>query len=410
MAVRSFYLDIVQWALNDPGRWALWAAPSPVTAADTAGVKKQHRRQQAEMRQRTRTLAPLLPALIATAERRHHDARCLHDTAQSAAVGQRFDVAGIGYERIARWSHYSDGDRRPAVRRLPDDAIVQTFQREDETFWAWAIVEVLRHTGIRSEELLELTHLSIRRYTQPDGEVIPLMQVAPSKTDAERVLPVAPELASVLARVITRISDRDGVVPLVARYDGPERRWLPAQPHLFQRRFGGKPAVINPDCPPQPAHRARRRRRSHRRRRATGALHPARLPPHLRHRGGQRRPPRAHRPAAARSPRLEHHERLPQPSTHNRSSTTTGPSSTADVNGDPTRSTGPQPPTSGPNSNNTSSCDASRSARATAPTARLASMNTPASAARCCASTPPAGHDSKNCMTTSPNGSTKPVT
>ena len=198
------------------------------------------------MRQRTRTLAPLLPALVATAERRHDDALCLHATAQSAAVGQRFDVAGVRYARIARWSHYSDGDCRPAVRRLHDDAIIQTFQREDETFWSWAIVEVLRHTGIRSEELLELTHLSIRRYTQPDGEVMPQLHVAPSKTDAERVLPVSPELASVLAHIITRISDCDGVVPLVARYDGPERRWLPAQPHLFQRRFGGKPAVINP--------------------------------------------------------------------------------------------------------------------------------------------------------------------
>ena len=250
MAVRSFYLDIAHWALNDPGRWTLWAAPSPVTAADTAGVKKQHRRQQAEMRQRTRTLAPLLPALIATAERRHHDARCLHDTAQSAAVGQRFDVAGIGYERIARWSHYSDGDRRPAVRRLPDDAIVQTFQREDETFWAWAIVEVLRHTGIRSEELLELTHLSIRRYTQPDGEVIPLMQVAPSKTDAERVLPVAPELASVLARVITRITRPRRRRPARRPLRRPTNvARLRRMPHLFQRRFGGTAGRHQPDGP-----------------------------------------------------------------------------------------------------------------------------------------------------------------
>lgn len=27
MAVRSFYLDIAQWSLGDPGRWSRWAAP-----------------------------------------------------------------------------------------------------------------------------------------------------------------------------------------------------------------------------------------------------------------------------------------------------------------------------------------------------------------------------------------------
>ncbi len=26
-AVRAFYLDIAQWAMEDPGRWGPWAAP-----------------------------------------------------------------------------------------------------------------------------------------------------------------------------------------------------------------------------------------------------------------------------------------------------------------------------------------------------------------------------------------------
>jgi hypothetical protein len=33
----------------------------------------------------------------------------------------------------------------------------------ERAFWDWAVVEVLRLTGIRHEELLELTHLSVRR-------------------------------------------------------------------------------------------------------------------------------------------------------------------------------------------------------------------------------------------------------
>jgi len=34
---------------------------------------------------------------------------------------------------------------------------------EDNAFWTWAAVEVLRRTGARIEELLELTHLSLRQ-------------------------------------------------------------------------------------------------------------------------------------------------------------------------------------------------------------------------------------------------------
>jgi len=60
---------------------------------------------------------------------------------------------------------------------------------EQAALWSWATVEVLRHTGIRIEEMLELTHHSFIAYTLPTtGEVVPMLQVAPSKTDAERLL------------------------------------------------------------------------------------------------------------------------------------------------------------------------------------------------------------------------------
>src|SRR5215213_546828 len=34
LAVRSFYLDLRQWSLEDPARWAPWAAPCPIREAD----------------------------------------------------------------------------------------------------------------------------------------------------------------------------------------------------------------------------------------------------------------------------------------------------------------------------------------------------------------------------------------
>ncbi|GAA2873729.1 hypothetical protein GCM10010517_34300 [Streptosporangium fragile] len=56
----------------------------------------------------------------------------------------------------------------------------------------------LRHTGIRIEELLELTHLALVTYRLPDtGEVVPLLRIVPSKQDSERIRLVPPEPALV---------------------------------------------------------------------------------------------------------------------------------------------------------------------------------------------------------------------
>ncbi len=111
---------------------------------------------------------------------------------------------------------------------------------EDRAFWTWAAIETLRHTGIRVEELSELSHHSLVQYTPPtSNELIPLLQIAPSKTDTERLLVISPELADVLAAVIHRIREPSGAVATVASYDPHERVWNPPMPLLFQRRFGG---------------------------------------------------------------------------------------------------------------------------------------------------------------------------
>jgi integrase len=100
-------------------------------------------------------------------------------------------------------------------------------------------VEVLRHTGIRIEEMLELTHHSFVAYTLPTtGEVVPMLQVAPSKTDAERLLLVSPELAEVLTAIIFRVRAGHAALPLVSSYDVFEQTWSPPMPFLLKRRFG----------------------------------------------------------------------------------------------------------------------------------------------------------------------------
>ena len=77
-------------------------------------------------------------------------------------------------------------------------------------------MEVLRSTGIRIEELLEITHHSLVQYRLPTtGELVPLLQIAPSKTDTERLLLVSPELADVLSAIIRRVRDSTGKVPCI---------------------------------------------------------------------------------------------------------------------------------------------------------------------------------------------------
>lgn len=243
MAVRAFYADLSHWALEEPARWAHWVAPNPIRSQDTRGMMKQRTRSQARMHQRTRELAPQLPVLVEAAETsRRHAVQVLH-AADAAAPGEWFEVAGARLRRsVLATDPAKGGTGRPGVVYAddPDGGPRRNLTlAEDSAFWTWAIVEVLRHTGVRIEELLELTHRGFVAYTLPGtGEVVPLLQIVPSKTDRERLLVVSPELAEVLTAVIARGRGDHEHLPLVSRYDGTERLHSPPLPFLFQRPWG----------------------------------------------------------------------------------------------------------------------------------------------------------------------------
>jgi len=100
-------------------------------------------------------------------------------------------------------------------------------------------VEVLRATGVRIEELLEISHHSRVQYRLPaTGELVPLLQITPSKTDAERLLLISPELAEVLSTIIRRVRTDTGAIPTISAYDRTECVWLAPSPWFFQRRIG----------------------------------------------------------------------------------------------------------------------------------------------------------------------------
>ena len=183
---------------------------------------------------RTRERLPVLPVLARSAAEHRACAAEMLQAALAVPPGGTFTAAGHAFTRIATskpgvkiWAAGADGARRDLI------------WEEDHAFWTWAIIEVLRASGVRIEELLELTHHSLVQYRLPStGELVPLLQIAPSKTDAERLLVVSPDLADVLHAVITRLAGPGGKIPLTARYDGHEHVWQPPAPLLFQRRGG----------------------------------------------------------------------------------------------------------------------------------------------------------------------------
>ena len=184
-AVRAFYLDLAEWADDDPARWGSWAVRCPVSASD-ASHKKARLHRKSRMDTRTRERLPVLPTLLAwVAGERTRTAERL-TAAEQTRPGKLFTTVGTTLRRAVLktqttgrvWAEDPDTGQRRDL----------SFE-EHRGFWTWAMVEVLRHTGIRIEELTELTHHSLIQYRLPStGELIPLLQITPSKTDAERLL------------------------------------------------------------------------------------------------------------------------------------------------------------------------------------------------------------------------------
>jgi len=267
IAVRSLYLDLHSWALQDPARWGRWAAPCPIPPGTTRGYMVHRRRMAERIADRTRSRQPMLDLLVEhVRSQRERWTAILAAARKVADLQDIFIVDGVSYRRLLttrdtptrRYPQKGPRARRGAAEEAPPPTstvrvqevhggpIVDAEAAESHSFWTWAIVEVLRLTGLRHEELLELTHLSLRQYHRPNGELVPLLVVAPSKTDRERVIPMSPELLHVTAAILRRHHERSGAVPLVRRWDPLERQHSDLLPFLFQPGRSALPGVLSP--------------------------------------------------------------------------------------------------------------------------------------------------------------------
>ena len=356
--------------------WAPWVAPCPIPGNALRGLTVHKRRTKERMDDRTRLRQPLLPTLVAHLEDRYHHLRVLLQQASPLAAGEVFILEDLSYRRS--WSPADDkrqrrgGDANVRVRDLTSEKDVNVTTAEELAFWEWAAVEALRHSGIRIEELLELTHLSIRQYRRPNGEVTALLVIAPSKTDRERVIPMSAELFAVIAAIIRRHLPQGRTIPLLPALRPPRAR------DGASRCRSCSSAQLGTDSrglshPPPSGHAARRcgDLAGDHPEFSTAELHPARLPEDLRHRAGQQRAAHPHRRRPARAP-----EPCKRPAVTSRSSTKTSyaitrHSSTGGASRARPMSTGRPPTPSGPSSRNTSTSARSNSAPAAAPTAPL---------------------------------------
>jgi hypothetical protein len=91
--VRAFYLDIAQWAAEDPARWGPWAARCPIKPADVQDRKAQAARKS-RMDQRTRERLPVVDMVATSLDQARSEAAETLAAARKAAPGEEFTAAG----------------------------------------------------------------------------------------------------------------------------------------------------------------------------------------------------------------------------------------------------------------------------------------------------------------------------
>ncbi len=79
-------MDLQSWALDEPERWARWAAPCPIPPSDLRGFGRRRRGIKERMVDRVRQRQPLLSTLVAHVEEHYTGLRDLLAAARAAPL------------------------------------------------------------------------------------------------------------------------------------------------------------------------------------------------------------------------------------------------------------------------------------------------------------------------------------
>ena len=144
---------------DDPDRQAVADQFLLVARQHLDGLTQALRRRSAAQepsQQPVTSRAPRIPSPyfgsdVETTDRWRRESQELLAAGQQHPPGQPFTVAGRTFSRVDR-PHALAGNIRA---RDPDTGELLPLNRaEKHAFWAWAVIEVLRHTGIRVENCL----------------------------------------------------------------------------------------------------------------------------------------------------------------------------------------------------------------------------------------------------------------
>ena len=232
-AVRAFYLDLAEWADDDPARWGPWAVRCPVSASD-ASHKKARSHRKSRMDTRTRERLPVLPTLVAwVAAERARTAELLA-AAEQTRPGEVFTAAGTTLRRAVLktqttgrvWAEHPDTGAapRPQLRRTP------------------RVLDLGRGRGVAPHRN---PHRGTDRTVTPQPHPIPAADhrgtdpAAADRPVQDRRRAASGDFTGAGGRVVDHRRPhprRSARRPLVVSYDKNERVYNPPMPLLFQWR------------------------------------------------------------------------------------------------------------------------------------------------------------------------------
>ena len=235
--VRAFYLDLAQWARRRPGRWGPGWRPARSAARRSTGARTSGTARRA-WTPAPGNGCPSCPSWSAAVDQRRKDDRTRCWTPPGSHPGR------TAVHRRRADPGPLDPPRTPAGKVWAQDPATgkrrDLGREEDHAFWAWAAVEVLRATGIRVEELLELSATTAWSNT---GCPPPANSCRCCRSPRPRPTPngcwsSAPNWPTCSPRSSAGSAATTAPSRCVAAYDRRERVWSAPAPLLFQRRLG----------------------------------------------------------------------------------------------------------------------------------------------------------------------------